>query len=162
MAMSSDREKLAEATASTTSLDSRLLTDFDAAMACAAERATSAARELGQAADMGDRFAAGLRAVLEAAAADPDASQLCLVEAPGLGGRTLEHREVGLQRFVDWLQDEILASRETAAAPNLAAEMVIGGIYEVLQRKARAGELAELPAMADDLRQLWLPILGQR
>src|SRR5690349_2217607 len=115
MAMSSERERLAEATASTTSLDSRLLTDFDAAMTCAAERAATAARKLGETADMGDRFAAGLRAVLDAAAANPDVSQLCLVEAPGLGGRALEHREIGLQRFVDWLQNEILASRETAA-----------------------------------------------
>jgi hypothetical protein len=96
--------------------------------------------------------------VLELAAADPDATRLCLVEAPGLGRRAVERREAGLQRFVDLLDAE-LARANGGSPPPLAAEMVVGGIYEVLQRTVRAGDVADLPALAGQLGQLWVPAL---
>ena len=37
--------------------------------------------------------------------------------------------------------------------------MVIGGIYEVMQRTARAGKVAEMPELSGQLRALWLPAL---
>ncbi len=143
-------------------LDSRLLTGLDDALACAAERAEEASRAVGADAGIELRFGAGLDAVLEAAAAQPDLTRLCLVEAPGLGSRALERKEAGLQRFVEWLERQLAAASGDRPVPPLAAEMVVGGIYEVLQRKARAGEIAELPALASELRQLWLPALRGR
>ncbi len=156
-----DRENLAERIESATSLDSALLAKFDAGLLCAAERAREAARARGPAVDVGARFEAGLQAVLDGAAAQPDLTRLCLVEVPGLGAGALERKEAGLQRFVDWL-DEELANAPDGSRPGLVAEMVIGGIYEVLQHKARAGEIERFPSLGSELRELWLPVLRNR
>jgi hypothetical protein len=156
--MGSDRERLAERADTATSLDTRLLEKVDSAFAEAAEQAAEARLATGPDADLGDRFEAALRAVLELAAARPDATRLCLVEAPGLGKQAVERKEVGLQRFVDLL-DADLAEANDGQAPPLVAEMVVGGIYEVLQRAARAGDYATMPDLAGELRRLWLPAL---
>lgn len=156
--MGPDREKLAEHAATSVSLDSQLLSKVDAAFGCAAERAAQTFRAAGPEADVGESFEGALRAVLDAAAADPDTTRLCLLEAPGLGAKALERKDAGLQRFVDLLDGE-LASRQGGQAPPLVSEMVVGGIYEVVQRAVRAGDVATLPDLAAQLRQLWLPAL---
>jgi hypothetical protein len=158
MGMGSDPERLVERSEAAVSLDSRLLKDVDAAFEAAAGKAGAALRATAADADIGIRFEAGLLAVLEAAAAEPDLTRLCLVEAPGLGAKAVERKEVGLQRFVDLLDRE-LAVENRGAAPPLVSEMVVGGIYEVMQRSARAGDVARLPELAGQLRQLWLPAL---
>jgi hypothetical protein len=156
--MAPDRERVAEPAAGSVSLDSRLLEKLDAAFECAAERADAAIRARESDAGIGERFEAGLRAVLEAAAGQPDLTRLCLVEAPGLGSKALERKDAGLQRFVDLLDGE-LARQQGGQAPALVSEMVVGGIYEVVQRAVRAGDVAGLPDLADQLSQLWLPAL---
>lgn len=158
MAMDPDREKLAEQAATAIDLDSRLLTELDAAFACAAERASEAFCAADPETDVGVCFEAALHAVLDAAAADPDLTRLCLLEAPGLGAKALDRKDAGLQKFVDLLDDE-LARRQGVQAPPLVSEMVVGGIYEVVQRTVRAGDIAALPGLAGQLRQLWLPAL---
>jgi hypothetical protein len=156
--MDGKRERLADRADMTVSLDSRLLGEVEAAFAAAADRAATAARELGSGSALGDRFEAGLRAVLEFAAERSDTTRLCLVEAPGLGTQAVERKEAGLQRFVDLL-DADLARANDGQAPPLVAEMVVGGVYEVLQRAARAGDYASMPGLAGQLRDLWLPAL---
>ncbi len=156
--MATDREKLAEHAAASISLDSRLLQKVDAAFSCAAERAAEAFRTSDPETDIGELFEAALGAVFDAAAADADLTRLCLLEAPGLGAKALERKDAGLQQFVDLLDRE-LASRQGGEAPPLVSEMVVGGIYEVVQRAVRAGDIAELPDLAGQLRQLWLPAL---
>jgi hypothetical protein len=156
--MALDRQKLAEHAAASISLDSRLLEKLDAGFSCAAERAAETFRTAEPATDIGESFEAVLRAVLDSAAAQPDLTRLCLVEAPGLGAKALEQKDAGMQRFVDLLDGE-LARRQGGQAPPLVSEMVVGGIYEVVQRAARAGDIAGLPALASQLRQLWLPAL---
>jgi hypothetical protein len=158
MGMGPDREKLAEHAAASISLDSRLLEKVDAAFSSAAARAAEAFRAADPETNIGESFETALRAVLEAAAADPDLTRLCLLEAPGLGAKALERKDAGLQRFVDLLDRE-LACRQGGEAPPLISEMVVGGIYEVVQRTVRAGDTAALPELADQLRQLWLPAL---
>jgi hypothetical protein len=154
----SDRKDLAEHSETAVSLDARLLSEVDAAFAKAAQRAGEALRAAGPESEIGVRFEAALRAVLDGAAADPDAARLCLVEAPGLGAPAVACKDVGLQRFVDLLDRELAASRG-GSAPPLVAEMVVGGIYEVVQRTARAGDFAQMPALTGELRELWLPAL---
>jgi hypothetical protein len=159
--MPTDRERLAEHAAASVSLDSRLLEKVDAAFNCAAERAAETFRTADPETDIGESFETALRAVLKAAAADPDLARLCLLEAPGLGAKALARKEAGLQRFIDLLDRE-LARRQGGQAPPLVSEMVVGGIYEVVQRAVRAGDTAALPDLADQLRQLWLPALRGR
>lgn len=156
--MSPDREKLAEHAAAAVSLDSRLLEKVDGAFECAAERTAEALGATTPGADVGERFEAGLLALLEAAAGQPDLTRLCLIEAPGLGAKALERKDVGLQRFVEMLDRE-LATERGGEAPPLVSEMIVGGIYEVVQRVARAGDIATLPDLAGQLCQLWRPAL---
>lgn len=158
--MPHEREALGVGSDRGESLDLRLLADVDAAFAHAAERASTAVRNLGDDADADARFRAGLTAVLEAAAADPDRTRLCLVEAPGLGGSAVASREAGLQRFVDLLDRELAG--DGAAPRPLISEMVVGGVYEVMQRAVRGGDVARLPDLADELSRLWLPALRGR
>lgn len=143
-------------------LDACFLATLDAGLECAAARAEEAVEHLGEGARLDGAFDAALRAVLEGAAANPDLTRLCLVEAPALGAAALERREAGVQRFVELLERRLERSGPTGprtAPPGLAAEMVVGGIYAVVQRKAQADEIEELPALADELGQLWLPAL---
>lgn len=157
----SGRRSLADSASSTANLDVVLLDRVDAAFESAASKAHAALRQCPPDSDIGVHFDAALRAVLDAAAANPDATRLCLVEAPGLGARAVETRERGLQRFVDLLDRELAAARG-GQAPPLVAEMVVGGVYEVVQRAARAGDVAGLPDLADQLGALWLPALRER
>jgi hypothetical protein len=156
--MGPDRQKLAEHAATSVSLDSALLEQLDSGFACAAERAATKLQASAAEADIGQGFEAALQAVLEAAAAQPDLTRLCLVEAPGLGAKALERKDAGLQRFVDLLDGE-LTRRRGEEAPPLVSEMIVGGIYEVVQRAVRAGDIASLPDLAGQLRQLWQPAL---
>jgi hypothetical protein len=157
----SGRRSLTNNVSSAANLDVVLLDRVDAAFESAASKAADALGRCPAGTDIDVHFDAALRAVLEAAAAAPDATRLCLVEAPGLGAKAVEAKERGLQRFVDLLDGE-LADARGGEAPPLVAEMVVGGIYEVVQRAARAGEVAELPELADQLGALWLPALRQR
>jgi hypothetical protein len=157
----SGRRPLAENVSSAANLDAVLLDRVEAAYESVASKAVEAVREHPPGTDIGVHFEAALRAVLEAAAADPDLTRLCLVEAPGLGAKAVEAKERGLQRFVDLLDRQLAAARG-GAAPPLVAEMVVGGIYEVVQRAARTGDIARLPDLADQLGALWLPALRER
>jgi len=156
--MGIERERTAERADTALNLDSRLLDRCDLAFECAVQRAEEALETADSGADVGTRFEAALSAVLQAAAEQPDLTRLCLVEAPGLGADAVARKQVGLQRFVDMIDRE-LARAGDGKAPPLVAEMVIGGIYEVMQRTARASKIAELPELADQLRALWLPAL---
>ena len=158
--MGHEREALGTGSSRSENLDSRLLADVDAGFEHAADRANAALRELGDGADVVDRFEAALSAVLDAAAAHPDRTRLCLLEAPGLGAAAVASKEAGLQRFVDLL-DRTLARDGTPLSP-LISEMVVGGVYEVMQRTVRAGDLVVLPELAGELSRLWLPALRGR
>ena len=142
-------------------LDACFLATLDAGLGSAAARAEEAAALAGPDADVETVFEAALDAVLSAAAARPDVTRLCLVDAPALGARALDRRQLALQRFVDVLERRLdrPRTRGRATPPGLAAEMVVGGIYEVVQHKAQAGGIRELPELVDELRQLWLPAL---
>lgn len=141
-------------------LDACFLATLDAAFESAATRADVAAAGCGPSADLDTIFEAALRAVLDAAAAHPDVAGLCLVEGPALGAPALERRRRGLQLLVDTLEGHLGRSGSgTRAFTGLAAEMVVGGVYEVVADRARAGEVERLPALADELTRLWLPAL---
>jgi hypothetical protein len=142
-------------------LDACFLATLDAGLESAAVQAEQAVAPYGPDSDVGAAFEAALRAVLDAAAARPDLTRLCLVDAPALGAPALARRQLGLQRFVDLLERQLAPGRSDSrgATQALAAEMVVGGIYEVVQHKVRAGEVQQLPTLVDELRQLWLPAL---
>jgi AcrR family transcriptional regulator len=140
-------------------LDTLFLATLDAGMECAVAQAERGRRAGGQSGDAEAALAAALEALLAAVSAHPQLTRLCLVESAALGARAVERKQAGLQRFVVLIAEGMRSRGGEAIVPPLAAEMVVGGIHEVLQRKARAGELGSVDALADELRQLWLPVI---
>lgn len=139
-------------------LDDCFLATLEAGIDCAVANAERAAALVDAGADAETLFAATLDGLLEPIARNPQLAHLCLVESAALGARAIEHKEAGLQRFVA-LTQQALKVPNGNAMPALAAEMVAGGIYEVLQRKARSRDLDNLRSMGPELRQLWAPVI---
>lgn len=102
-------------------------------------------------------FEPALRAVLECAAAAPAMTRLCLVEVTTIGTRGLARRDAVLERFVQLL--EMMLPDLPGRPSQLASEMVVGGIHELVQRRARLDDTAGLPTLAPALAAIWLPML---
>ncbi|MET0973950.1 MAG: hypothetical protein ABWY95_11070, partial [Thermoleophilaceae bacterium] len=61
------------------------------------------------------------------------------------------------ERFVQLLET---ALPDLPGRPSqLASEMVVGGIHELLQRRARTRDTDGLPDLAPALAAIWLPML---
>lgn len=148
----------ADFTAEFASLEECFLEAQAGALECAALQAERAARDAGPNATPEMAFDAALTRLLETIAAHEDIARLALVESTSLGAKGIQRKEAGLQRFIVLLQS--LAKAAGSPIPPLATEMVAGGIYEILQRKVAAGEVDRPAELADELRRLWLPILG--
>ena len=122
--------------------------------------AAQAAREQ-PAADAAHRlelvFEPSLSALLECAAAQPELTRVCVVEVVTIGSRGLAKRDAVLERFVQLLEQALPELPERPS--QLASEMVVGGVFELLQRRARIGDTAELPQLAHALAAIWLPVL---
>jgi AcrR family transcriptional regulator len=140
-------------------LDALFLATLDAGMECAVAAAERRARAASAGGDPGAALAGFLDGLLEAVAAHPELTRLCLVESAALGARAVERKQAGLQRFVASIADLLGTGEPGAAVPPLAAEMVVGGIHEVLQRKARADELGDVQELPEELSRLWLPVI---
>lgn len=102
-------------------------------------------------------FEPALRELLECAAAAPEVTRLCVVDVATIGERGLARRDAALERFVQLLEN---ALPELPGRPSqLASEMVVGGIHELLQRRARTDDTSGLPDLAPALAAIWLPML---
>lgn len=102
-------------------------------------------------------FEPALRALLECAEATPNVTRLCVVDVATIGARGLVRRDAALERFVQLLESALpdLPNRPS----QLASEMVVGGIHELLQRRARTAETDGLQELAPALAAIWLPVL---
>jgi AcrR family transcriptional regulator len=146
-------------------LESAMLEALDAAADRAIRRvrhvAAQAARDLPIRAGAEQRidlvFEPALRALLECAAGAPDVTRVCVVEVATIGARGLARRDAALERFVQLLESTLpdLPNRPS----QLASEMVVGGIHELLQRRARLADTDRLPELAPELAAIWLPVL---
>jgi AcrR family transcriptional regulator len=106
-----------------------------------------------------DGLRAGLRALLESAAADPARARVCFVEAPAAGRRAMEARN----RTIVRLEALFDAAPMPIGHPQwpLLARSLIGGIDFIIGRRVEAGRAAELPGLTDDLTTLAsTPFLG--
>jgi AcrR family transcriptional regulator len=102
-------------------------------------------------------FEPSLHALLSCAAKQPELTRVCVVEVATIGSRGLAKRDAALERFVQLLEQALPDLPERPS--QLASEMVVGGIHELLQRRARIGDLAELPQLSPALAAIWLPVL---
>jgi AcrR family transcriptional regulator len=102
-------------------------------------------------------FEPSLRALLECVAGQPALTRVCVIELATIGARGLAKRDAALERFVRLLEEAIPDLPERPS--QLASEMVVGGIHELLQRRARIDDTTELPELAPALAAVWLPVL---
>lgn len=104
-----------------------------------------------QAYDQGDTWTQkvhdGLETFLAYLAAEPAFARMCIVEVVAAGTEARGRRDAAMRTFVEFLEPGRDEAPKDIAVPDLAAEIVVGGIYEIiysrLQRDA-ADELIEM------------------
>lgn len=109
-----------------------------------------------------ERVRDALSAFLDFFAEHPTYADVCIVEVLAAGPAAIERRNSVMRRLADLVLqtvDELLPKR--GRPPELAAETLIGGVYEVVYSRVLAGRAEELPELLPDLLySLLLPYLG--
>jgi AcrR family transcriptional regulator len=100
---------------------------------------------------MQDRLHAGIMAYLEVTASEPDVARMCIVEVLAAGPRALAKRHEAMRMFAEIIEDNIHELIPGCRRAALTAEMIVGGIHEVVLNRMLAGRIDELPGLADDL-----------
>jgi AcrR family transcriptional regulator len=123
--------------------------------------------ELRAAARGSDRFAAGVvacvRAFLELVAAEPRYADVCIVEVLAAGPAALARRNAVMEELAALLHKGAQTLAIGSRPPELTAEALIGGIYEVVYARVVSGDTGALPALLPDLSySILLPYLGHR
>jgi AcrR family transcriptional regulator len=104
--------------------------------------------------------AAGLRVLLEFAANEPAFARMCLVEALAAGPEATGQRTKVLVAFASLVDSQAQATLDDPPGP-LTAELVIGGIHQVIYTRVLKGETERLPELGPELLYLsLLPYLG--
>ena len=95
------------------------------------------------------RFEAGLRAFLEALAADPRAARTCVVEVAAAGREAMRRQDAVLRTLTALLAAEM--RRSGARSPDLAADLTVNALYGVVYARVETGRAAELPDLVPAL-----------
>jgi AcrR family transcriptional regulator len=111
------------------------------------------------------RFAQGvvacLREFLDFAAAEPRYAEMCIVEVLAAGQAAVGRRNRVMKELATLLHQGAQTVPNGIRPPDLTAETVIGGIYEVIYARVLAGQATELPGLLGDLAySMMLPYLG--
>lgn len=98
-----------------------------------------------------DRLRAGVRAYLEFTASEPDLARMCIVEVLAAGPRAMARRGEAMRMFAAIIEDNIHELIPGCRRAAVSAEMIVGGIHEVVLSRILANRIDELPGLADDL-----------
>lgn len=108
-----------------------------------------------------DRVRLGLEAFVSRLAQQPALAHVCVVEVLAAGPRALARRSSAMDRFRRFMTPGYDETPAAAGAPSVAADAVIGGIYEVIYSHVLRGDTARLPALAPDLLHgMLVPFVG--
>jgi len=106
---------------------------------------------------------AGIGAMLEFLAAEPNLARLCMVEALVAGPVVVERYDAAIQSLVPYFK----AGRKGRSKQVLSRlsptteEALVGGMVSLISRRILAGKTAELPALQSDLVEFTLtPYIG--
>jgi AcrR family transcriptional regulator len=115
-------------------------------------------------ADWRERVRAGMRAYLEALAAEPAFARTFLVEVHAAGPRALARRAEVHSRFVDFLRAQAALARADHAwmpeVPDAVYPAIVGGMDEVVSGWVSDGRTAELPQLEPQLSYFQLALLA--
>lgn len=116
-------------------------------------------------ADAGDfaaRLEAALGALLQFFADHPSYAEMCLVQVMGGGPEAVDRRNDALHRYTTMILDAVdrhLPKR--GRPPEIVAEGIVGGIYEILYARVLQGRIDRLPELLPDLvYSALLPYVG--
>ena len=122
-------------------------------------------RRVGVTYDASPRFAdgviSGLRAFLDFAASEPRYADMCMVEVLAAGPAAIGRRNAVMSALAKLLHRGAQTVPDGIQPPELTAETVVGGVYEVVYSRVLKGGASELPALLPDLAySMMLPYLG--
>ena len=97
------------------------------------------------------RLRAGIGAFLQFLASEPAFARMCIVEVLAAGPRAIARRNETMRMFTEIIEDNIHELVPSCRQPALTAEVIVGGIHEVVFNRILADRIDELPGLADDL-----------
>ena len=105
----------------------------------------------------------GLETFLAYLAAEPAFARMCIVEVVAAGVEARGRRDAAMRVFVDFLEPGQAEAPKDIAVPALAAEIVVGGIYEIIYSRLQRDAADELVEMLPDLLHCALvPYIGHQ
>jgi AcrR family transcriptional regulator len=112
-----------------------------------------------------ETFAGGVRdclaVFLQFSTDEPRYADLLLIESLAAGPAAIERRNTMLKTFAAMLHDSAERLTTGRRPPELTAETIVGGIYEVVYSRLIAGEAPELPGLLPDLAySMMQPYIG--
>lgn len=103
----------------------------------------------------------GLAAFLQFLADEPRYADLIIVEILAAGPVALSHRNRVMNSFATMVKEGAKRHPTARRPPDIAAETIVGGIYEVVFARILEGQAAELPDLLPDLSYALIqPYLG--
>jgi AcrR family transcriptional regulator len=107
-----------------------------------------------------DGLARGYETFLNVLAAEPSFARLAIVEVLAAGPRALSQRDETLRRFARFVESLRVQADVTAPPPELVAQAIGGGIYELVYSRLVRQETSELPGLAGELLHFTFMLLG--
>jgi AcrR family transcriptional regulator len=102
-----------------------------------------------------------LATFLEFIASEPRYADMCIVEVLGAGSAAIERRNAVMKALAGMLHTGAQTVEGGIRPPELTAETIIGGTYEILYSRVLQGKTSELLGMLPDLAySMMLPYLG--
>jgi AcrR family transcriptional regulator len=101
-----------------------------------------------------------LDALLAGVAAEPLFARLCIVDVLGAGPTAITARDRCLRTFADLLARLAAGGGAERPLAPLAAEGLVGAIYDVMYNRVVQDQAAELPDLLDDLHSFCLSVLN--
>jgi AcrR family transcriptional regulator len=98
-----------------------------------------------------ERLRAGVRALVQFLASEPEFARMCVVEVLAAGQRAIARRNEAMRMFTEIIEDNIHELVPGCRRAALTAEAIVGGIHEVVFSRILTGRIDELPDLADDL-----------
>jgi AcrR family transcriptional regulator len=104
-----------------------------------------------------------LRAFLEFVASEPAFADMCIVEVMAAGPEAVHRRNATMNAMAHLIQQAANDSLpKRGRPPELVAETIVGGIYEVVYARVLQDRTAELPELLPDLIfSMLLPYVGR-
>lgn len=105
----------------------------------------------------------GIRKFLEMVSERPLQANMCIVEVLAAGPNALERRNEMVRSLASLFREGMSTVPGNFNPPESTAEMIMGGIYEVVYARLSYGQAAELPGMLPDIvYAALLPYIGRQ